>query len=234
MSYQQLVAPNPNIPCQPGWCLQYVRQAFGAPVVEPTATAGWNNAKYRHTDWDFPEGCWVPLWFQLATEPAGHVVLRAPNGKIYSTTNPYQYTPRVHPNLADLFAAYAPYNPLTYLGWSEDISGVRVVQEFSITPQSNTTPLEDDMPSAAEVARAILDFQVDQVGVEGKMNLGSLLAEYRINNNKIVENTSAWIMPEVIALKELVRQLSVKQGVTIDYDAIEKAVNDGAAKRMAK
>lgn len=37
----------------------------------------------------------------------------------------------------------------------------------------------------------------------------------------------------IVALTETVRQLSVAQGVTIDYAAIAKAVNDDAAKRLA-
>ncbi len=37
-----------------------------------------------------------------------------------------------------------------------------------------------------------------------------------------------------IALRELVDQLAIKQGVVIDYDLIAKKVNDDAAKRLAK
>jgi hypothetical protein len=158
----QLVTPNPNIPCKPGWCLQYVRQAFGAPIVEPTATAGWANADYKHADWNFPPGCWVPVWFHMDTEPAGHVVLRAPDGSVYSTSHPTSTTPTHHPNMAHLFQAYARYNPLTYLGWSEDISGVRVVQEARITVQTATitAPAElpkewDEMASKEEIFDAV-------------------------------------------------------------------------------
>lgn len=93
---------------------------------------------------------------------------------------------------------------------------------------------EDDMPSAADVAREILDFEVNQVGgVPGKINLGALLAEYRHANNKIVENTSAWILPEVLALREIVSKLAVQQGVSIDYDEIARKVADETAKRLA-
>jgi len=146
----QLVTPNPNIPCKPGWCLQYVRQTFGAPAVEPTATAGWANAKYRHEDWNFPGGCWVPVWFSLANEPAGHVALLAPDGSVYSTSDD-STTPHHHPNMADLIRYYWR-NPLTYLGWSEDISGVRVVRDISIQTQSETiTPVqEDDMATVPQ------------------------------------------------------------------------------------
>lgn len=141
MSYEQLVVPNPNIPCEPGMCLQYVRQTFGAPIVEPTATAGWNNAQYQHTDYNFPEGVCVPLWFAIPGVPAGHVVLLMADGSIYSTSDDAT-VPHHHPSLNDLIWYYGPrVEPqyqleLQYLGWSEDISGVRVVQNTEITTES--------------------------------------------------------------------------------------------------
>ncbi len=42
------------------------------------------------------------------------------------------------------------------------------------------------------------------------------------------------IRAQLVALQELVSQLAVKQGVVIDYGTIAKAVNDDAAKRLAK
>ena len=47
-----------------------------------------------------------------------------------------------------------------------------------------------------------------------------------------VERRTANLQDAVTGLTELVKQLSVAQGVTIDYAAIAKAVNDDAAKRM--
>ena len=60
---------------------------------------------------------------------------------------------------------------------------------------THNTEQEPDMPlthdEKIDIARAVLDFQVDQVGgVDGKMNLGQFLAEYRSNNNHIVQNTA--------------------------------------------
>ncbi|ATW59947.1 hypothetical protein SEA_WALTZ_70 [Arthrobacter phage Waltz] len=125
----QLVTPNPNIPCTPGYCLQYTREAFGIPKgVYPSATSGWANAKYRHPGELPPSGVWTPLWFSMTKEPLGHVVVGAPDGSVYSTSDPSS-TPHHHPSLADLMGYYAYWGlPLTYLGWSEDVENVRVVQ----------------------------------------------------------------------------------------------------------
>lgn len=123
----QLITPKPNIACKPGWCLQYVREAFGIEKgVYPTASSGWDNAEHKHTDKEFPDA-WVPLWFSMEGVPAGHVVLRSPSGKVWSTTNAGQYTPRIHPSLDDLMAVYERAGlSLTYLGWSEDIESIRI------------------------------------------------------------------------------------------------------------
>jgi uncharacterized repeat protein (TIGR02543 family) len=123
--YVQLVTPNPNIPCTPGWCLMYVRQTFGAPAVEATATAAWNNAQYKHWDTNFPAGCYVPIWFSSSQTSAGHVALLCPDGSVYSSSSPTSTTPTHHASMAALMSYYG--GTLTYLGWSEDISTVRVV-----------------------------------------------------------------------------------------------------------
>jgi hypothetical protein len=128
MSYVQYIAPNPNIACRPGWCLEYVRKAFNLPVKYPTADAAWEGSRFKHRDQSFP-ALWVPLWFDVKGVPAGHVVLRAPDGRIYSTTHPTRLTPTVHPNLADLMRVYANAGlPLTYLGWTEDVCDYLVVK----------------------------------------------------------------------------------------------------------
>jgi hypothetical protein len=127
-TFNQLITPNPNIDCRPGWCLEYVRRSYGLAARYPTAIDAWNASASKHRDWNFPAGVWIPLWFTVKGVPAGHVVLRAPDGRIYSTTTPNRYTPTIHPNLADLERVYAAGGvPLTYQGWTEDVAGTRVV-----------------------------------------------------------------------------------------------------------
>jgi hypothetical protein len=133
MSYVQYITPNPNIACRPGWCLEYVRKTFNLPVKYPTADAAWEGSRFKHRDQSFP-ALWVPHWFDVKGVPAGHVVLRAPDGRIYSTTTPGRLTPTVHPNLAHLMKVYADAGlPLTYLGWTEDVCDYLVVK-FVVDP----------------------------------------------------------------------------------------------------
>ena len=132
MNYTQLIQPNPNVWCRPGWCLAYVKDAFGLNAVYPSATAAWNASHTKHRDRNFPANVWVPLWFSMVTEPLGHVVLRAPDGSVYSTSN-NSNTAYHHPTLEHLMAYYAYYGqPLNYLGWSEDVESQSVVSPVEL------------------------------------------------------------------------------------------------------
>lgn len=128
----QLITPTPNIPCKPGWCLQYVRETYGIKTpVYPSATANWNACKYKHLDKNFPNVA-VPIWFSLKNEPAGHVALRMSDGSVYSASSATSTTPVHHSSLDALIQYYANANPLTYLGWSEDIENVRIAKEEEV------------------------------------------------------------------------------------------------------
>jgi len=167
---RQIVTPNPNIPCKPGWCLAYVNEAFGVRKVYGTATASGEASTAKHRNYNFPAGVWIPVWFELANEPAGHVALMAPNGNVYSTSD-LGNTPHLHPDLADLIRYYAYYGmPLTYLGWTEDVEGTPVVFGGDITAMSETiTPLseEDDMPTVNDLLYAPIpkyDVEGNEIG----------------------------------------------------------------------
>ena len=167
MTYTQIVTPNPNIPCQPGWCLQYVRQAFGLPARHPTATAAWEASASKHRDRNFPAGVWHPVWFSLANEPAGHVALRAPNGKVYSTSD-LGTVPHEHLDLSDLMNYYARYDmTLTYLGWTEDVAGYPVITGGGLAAQGTITESQEermaDQPIPAQQAESIVQSTVDRI-----------------------------------------------------------------------
>jgi len=161
VTYIQVITPNPDVPCTPGWCLQYVRQAYGLPARYSSATEAWDNSTSQHTDWDFPD-CWVPVWFSLATEPAGHVALRAPDGSVYSSSDANTSTPHHHPSLDDLISYYAAGNPLTYLGWTEDVASYPVIADSSIGYESTIiTPVQEDDLTPEE--RATLFSVLDKI-----------------------------------------------------------------------
>jgi hypothetical protein len=138
--YAQTITPNPAIACRPGWCLEYVRKTFGLPVRYGSATEAWEASTTQHRDMAFPTGVAVPLWFGLESVPDGHVVLRMPDGSVYSTTDPTGTTPHHHPSLADLDAHYAEAGlPLIYRGWTEDVCGFPVITWDGIAAQGTTT-----------------------------------------------------------------------------------------------
>jgi hypothetical protein len=140
MGYVQAITPTPSIPCRPGWCLEYVRKAFDQPARYGSATEAWDASPAQHHGRDFP-AAWVPVHYAVAGVPEGHIVLRAPDGSVYSTTDPVALTPVHHPDLADLEARYAGAGlPLTYRGWTEDIAGTPVVQYSALAAQGTTTP----------------------------------------------------------------------------------------------
>lgn len=125
MSWQQVKTPNIGVPCRPGWCLQYVQNAFDALWAGLTATDGWNQAQFKHADDKFPDGVAVPVWFAMKGEPAGHVAVRMADGSYYSTSHPTNKTAYHHPNLQHLLTYYG--GRLTLRGWSEDLNGMRVI-----------------------------------------------------------------------------------------------------------
>jgi len=142
VSWLNTITPDPAIPCRPGWCLEYVRKAFGQPARYASATEAWEASTAQHPGRDFP-AAWVPVWYGVAGVPEGHVVLRAPDGSAYSTTDPYALTPVHHPGLEDLERRYAAAGlPLTCRGWTEDIAGTPVVQYSGLAAQGTTTKKE--------------------------------------------------------------------------------------------
>lgn len=171
----QLITPDPNISCQPGWCLDYVRRTFKViPVATGSASESWFSSPSQHADWNFPVGGWVPVYFGIDSVPEGHIVLLAPDGSVYSTSD-NATVPHHHPSIADLMAYYAEYGlPLKYRGWSEHVEGVHVIDVSatggaSIGPDSITTTPQEDTLAAADVQQIIdhIDQRIDNLTAAG-------------------------------------------------------------------
>lgn len=128
--YKQLKDATMKIGYVGGWCLKFVQDAFGTDHPYPTAIAEWDaTSPYNHTDRP-PAGVTVPVFFSLGNVPAGHVAISLNDGFIASSTQAGTHaTPYFHKNLDDLIAVYGKYNGgATYLGWSEMVGSVRVVE----------------------------------------------------------------------------------------------------------
>lgn len=141
----QLVSPNLSIVGQIGYCLSYARQCFGAAAVEPNAWVAWNNTKFKHTD-ALPADVCVPMWYSyvLNGENLGHVTINVPGQGIYSSPWKSSQTHAVLSSIAQVEQIYG----VKYVGWSEDISNVKVVQG-------------DSMPTADEVKSAFRQYNVN-------------------------------------------------------------------------
>jgi hypothetical protein len=128
---RQLVQPNFSIVENAGWCLQYARRVFGAPVVESTAWQGWMNTEHPHEDRNFPQGVAVPVWFDWKGDVGdghifryGHAAVRAADGKIWSSPLSGKGSAWFN-SVDDLTRAFG--GGMKYVGWSEDISNVKVI-----------------------------------------------------------------------------------------------------------
>ena len=246
----QLITPNPNIWCEPGWCLMYVRQTFGLDGLYPNATAGWNAAQRKHRDWNFPAGVWVPVWFSLATNPLGHVALLAPDGSVYSTSDESN-TPHHHPNMSHLIRYYAGSNPLTFLGWTEDIEGVAVVAGDYINLSSSTITSEGDldMSGAQEVKEYVQDLAYNGwTDKDSKKHPGFMLVieetQRRLDGVTALllpgegGKRDAGVIPAMIAKQQgsldaiLSALKNIGSGQPIDVEAMEAAMERGAKKAL--
>ncbi|MFE7720089.1 hypothetical protein ACFU44_13730 [Nocardia rhizosphaerihabitans] len=147
---RQLVTPNYDIPYFGGYCEGFVEGTVGQATlpgppkfitygvwqnavgpVNKGETAAWaaNYKNGNHPNELPPKGVRVPIFFSLGSTKAGHVALSLEDGRVASSTKVgYNPTAFIHPGIQDLINTYTRYSgSCSYLGWSEYIGKVRVV-----------------------------------------------------------------------------------------------------------
>lgn len=137
--YEQLVSPNTAVKSDYGWCLWHAQEVFKTPHLYPSATVAYNATKFRHTD--ALRNAAVPLWFEhwgAYGTPAvwanwGHVAEFIPGlgfltSPISNNSKGYQVYPSIEA-LVNEINRILPKSGTKYLGWSEDLSGVRIVRK---------------------------------------------------------------------------------------------------------
>lgn len=144
MTWQSLVAPRRWARDLAGRCLPYAQTFFGAPIMHDYARQAWDATEYKHHDRDFPD---VPclLWFDhwgtyyshskgvWEYVNAGHVTPLVPGEGIYSSPT-WGHGYALYQTIAAVEAAYN----CRYIGWSEDLNGLRVIQP---TPEEEKDPM---------------------------------------------------------------------------------------------
>lgn len=187
MAYKQLKHPNVAVSTKAiGWCLWWVQEAFKTPHVFPRAIDEWNANTFNHVGQP-PRGVFVPVFFTMKGVPAGHVAIAAPDGSIYSTSSPHSLTPVHHQNLQDILRYYG--GQLSYLGWSEDIGGVRVVA-----------------PVPPVVQQAVAHVTPSKYVVRSGDTLASIAAKYRTTWQKLaalnnVKNPNLIFQGQILRVK---------------------------------
>lgn len=130
MLWRQVVTPNLNVTAVLGRCLEYVQNAYGLRWTGSFALDGWNKNHSNHADRDIPQGVYVPVWFDgyWTGIRYGHVVIYK-DGVCYSS--PWSAVSAAagrHDTLGSIADVERIYR-MTYLGWSEDMNGQRVIEE---------------------------------------------------------------------------------------------------------
>ena len=122
MTYTQLKQPDLNVIGQEGLCLAYVTEVFGVPNFYPSAINAWQNAQLPHANEQPPTDVSVPVFFSY-NGPFGHVAVSVPGKGVYSTS---ALGDEIFSDVAHLVSWMG--EGMTYLGWSEDVNKVKVVQ----------------------------------------------------------------------------------------------------------
>lgn len=151
---RQVVKPRVWVLVWAGNCHEFVRKSFGAPPMFGSAWSAWEHAKYRHTGAP-PSGVAVPCWFEhygTYGRPArygnwGHTVVSMGDGTFWSSPGRGFGRKRF-----TSIQAIEQYFRCRYVGWTEDVNGVRVVEPGADSPIDSTifdTSEEDEEPMKA-------------------------------------------------------------------------------------
>jgi hypothetical protein len=137
----QLVTPNTSVTDGTGWCLRFTQKVWGAPARYESAWKAWEATQLKHsTAENIPTDVGVVVWFSHYGTYGengneyygnwGHVVSWIPGrGYLSSPTNGVGQ--KWLSSIQEVERAYSS----KYVGWSEDINGVRVAVVNSPQPK---------------------------------------------------------------------------------------------------
>lgn len=207
-----------------GLCLQFTRLVFGVPALYATAYKAYLGAEHKHPgDTNPPYG--VPVfWAPHDPGGAGHVAPSLGNGLVRTTNSATQTVYTVA--ISKITSAWG----MPYLGWTEDLNGVRVW-----TPPA---PAQEDDMLADE--RNML-FHIAALLGETPARTAAAVAAVPVQ--RVPGQPSTWLQDTVdgttaaLATREIVGTLTSGGGTaalsTADLARIAVAVADEQARRQA-
>lgn len=140
MSYKQTRTPNLNANARVGMCLEYVQNAYASNWAGSSAWDAWSSrVAHRHADSNFPANVLIPIWFSGTWNGHyyGHVaILNTRTGQVY--TSPYFKSTgvEVYNSINAMVSVFRNAMPdIRYVGWSEDIGGIRVIEMEANVPK---------------------------------------------------------------------------------------------------
>lgn len=161
MEYDPLVAPNLNTTGKVGLCLSFQEDVYGAAHWYDYAAEAWTATRYKHLDQGFPDVA-VLIWLNYTATIEGvtrnwmHVATRLPDGRCFSS--PWRQGTG-SALLASIDEMSRIYGLQSYVGWSEDISNVRVAQPRG----ENMKPLILDANRVKSLALFILHIRAEEL-----------------------------------------------------------------------
>jgi hypothetical protein len=213
MPYVQKFAPNLDAVAYPGQCLWLVEEAYNTPEpftsMYPTARDSWDASAFKHETNEMP-GVPVPVYFSWTgeidgvTKDWGDCRIFVPGRGVFGSPLNWD-DPQGNAWVADLNEIERLIPGAKYLGWTEDISGFRVVDFVEpestppttelVTPVPEPTPQPegDKVEDTNQDIRDELDHQQDLTTNLKPADLGTI-----ITNNKI--RRTVWAVYGIVGL----------------------------------
>ncbi len=224
MNYLQERTPDLNTSEKAGLCLQFTENSFGVPNLYDNAWKAWEATQYKHTDRDFPAGVAVPVWFDWSGNVMwddgfvrygryGHAAVRAADGRIHSAPGE-----GVGSQTFDDVDALTRYfgGGMTYVGWSEDIAGVRVIKEKVEPPKF----IPMDEPRVMLASTGLHKFNPDTKTFSNDITLNK--GDYRLFVDKI-QIDNVWYLRTEYDQENNIRSAFVRNNL-IDIPATSEIV----------
>lgn len=125
----QLVQPDTSVVGRIGYCLEMAENVYHTPHEYDNATEAYHATQFKHTD-ALPDAS-VPVWFSYIQNGVdlGHVVAYVPGRGFLSSPFKQNGTQVWFNSIADVEKTLSCH----YLGWSEDIANVRIVEDNNMT-----------------------------------------------------------------------------------------------------